>query len=114
MLLPFLPRRAAVPGIGGILWLALLLPAPAAATTLLCSAEGQDGITARIDDPWGDAPVLQGKSGPLPVTKFVRGKTVIFDARREILYFETGTHAFAYAQMEKGIVTLRGTCEEGS
>ncbi len=114
MRLPVLSRRAAIPGLAGLAVLALLSPAMASPTALLCSAKGQSGVTARIDDPWGDAPVLLGTSGPMPVTRFVRGKTVIFDARREVLYFETATHAFAYSSVAKGGPTLRGTCEEGS
>lgn len=117
-----LPRRSACPGLMGLpgltilptALLAALLAFPAVATTLLCTASGQQEVTARIDDAWGEKPVLSGKSGPLPVMRFIRGTTAIFDARREVLYFESSTHAFAYALMGKGIVTLRGTCEEGT
>ncbi len=114
MLSSNLSRLASAPGIASLLWLALLAPAAAAPTTLLCSVEGKEEVAARIEDPWGDAPVLQGMSGPMAVTRFIRGTTVIFDARREVLYFERGTHAFAYSSVVKGGPTLRGTCEEGS
>lgn len=115
MRLPMLPcRTAAVPFIVVLSGLALSGSALAAPTSLVCSIKGKDEVAARIEDPWSDAPLLQGMSGPMPVTKFVRGSTVIFDARREVLYFDTGNHAFAYTSVVKGGPTLRGTCEEGS
>lgn len=117
MLLSCRRFRATAPALATAFSLTAFLPASAAATTLLCSAGGTgDGsISARVGDPWGDAPVLQGKGDPLPVTKFVRGRTIIFDARSEVLYFDTANHAFAYTQMGQGkMATVRGTCEEGA
>ena len=90
---------------------------PVLATTLVCNAPGESaGPVARVGDPWGDAPVLQGAGDAHPVQRFVRGQMIIFDAGREVLYFYRGNHAFAYTQVEDGggIVTLRGTCEEGA
>lgn len=114
--LPLLPCRiTALRALGAAIATAALLPSAAAAATLLCSVAGQDEPAALVGDPWGDAPVLQGAGEPLPVRRFVRGTTIIFDARRAVLYFDTGTRAFAYTQMDKGTMTTqRGTCEEGS
>jgi hypothetical protein len=96
---------------------ALCLAAGAASgSTLVCSTAGDpDGPPALVGDAWGESPVLQGPGEPLPVVRYERGRTVIFDARSAVLYFDRNSHAFAYTQMGGGtMTTVRGTCEEGS
>lgn len=42
---------------------------------------------------------MLGPGEPLPVVRYERGRTVIFDARSAVLYFNRDGRAFAYTQM---------------
>ena len=101
----------------GALALALLGAGPAQAVSLVCHTPPGVGAafaaphTARIADPWGDAPVLSGADEPVAVVRYNRARTIIFDARNEFLYVDRDNHMFTYSLWQGGrTVQWHGRC----
>ena len=96
-----LPADAILPGAPGVRGIACALdPAP-------------DG-TARsvaVVHPWSAAPMLIGPEGPRPARFFKRGRTLIFDAGRTVLYIDRDHHhATLSLSTPRAVQNLRGLC----
>ncbi|MDO5704760.1 MAG: hypothetical protein Q4G49_06740 [Paracoccus sp. (in: a-proteobacteria)] len=97
--------------------LAGLATSPALADTLTCSTPPGIGSPSaephvvRISDPMGTTPVLHGVSGAVPVRLFKRGRTYVFDAGREALYYDRDSRRFSYTHItDTPALIWRGTC----
>lgn len=67
-----------------------------------------------VDNPWADRPRMTGVDGPVDVTLFKRGRTLIFDAGDEVLYVDRDRRKFTYTKSgAAGVTMLRGTCRAG-
>ena len=96
-----LPADAILPGAPGVRGIACALdPAP-------------DGTARRVSvvHPWSAAPMLIGPEGPRPARFFKRGRTLIFDAGRTVLYIDRDHHhATLSLSTPRAVQNLRGRC----
>lgn len=115
-----LPADAIVPGAPGITAIVCEAdPAPIDASGAfgLSPAAAQKLATAtpprrvRVENPWTAAPVLSGAGDAMKVAFFKRGRTLIFDARSEVLYLDRDHRRFTYTRSAKeGVTTWHGLC----
>ena len=65
----------------------------------------------RIENPWTAAPMMTGAGEAVGVSFFRRGRTLIFDARSEVLYLDRDHRRFTYTRSAPGAVTTwHGIC----
>lgn len=91
-----------------------ILPGAAGVRGIACALDPASDGTARsvaVIHPWSAAPMLIGPEGPRPARFFKRGRTLIFDAGRTVLYIDRDHHhATLSLSTPRAVQNLRGLC----